>query len=417
MGSAGDVFPYIPINRQLMERGHTVTYICNVEHEQWIRGAGFEFLPVDLAFSKVADGEELWKPLAGLRILMEAMFRVMPETYRMIEEKHVPGQTVLLAPFSSFSARFAQEKLGIPLVSIHLQPAMLRTSNVPMAGLPRVFSRLVTRLRNRLIDRLFLDPMLLPPLNRFRSGIGLPPIRRGFFDWVLSPQLGLGLFPDWFTAPQPDWPANTYLTGFPLFDRITELPQEVLDYLDEGEPPIVFTAGTAMRFASRFFAVAAEVCRNLNRRGMLLTSFSEQVPADLPAGVRHFRYASFTDLLPRAAALVHHGGIGTTAQAFAAGIPQLIVPFAFDQPENAVHMRQTGCGDWIASAKLSAPLATEKLRHLLTSAEVAANCRLYAAKIEQTDPITLACDRIESLMPASRGAALQPDAVLALEAV
>ena len=78
---------------------------------------------------------------------------------------------------------------------------------------------------------------------------------------------------------------------------------------------------------------------------MFLTQYPEQLPARLPNGVRHFNYIPFSTVLPRAAAFVHHGGIGTTAQALAAGVPQLVVPLAHDQPDNAVRIRHLGVGD------------------------------------------------------------------------
>ena len=113
-----------------------------------------------------------------------------------------------------------------------------------------------------------------------------------------------------------------------------------------GEPPIVFTPGSAMYHGQDFFRASVEACKQLNRRGILLTRHAEQIPADLPATIRHFSYAPFSLLLPRAAALVHHGGIGTSAQAMAAGCRQLITPFAHDQFDNADRLRRLGEGIW-----------------------------------------------------------------------
>ena len=87
------------------------------------------------------------------------------------------------------------------------------------------------------------------------------------------------------------------------------------EWLDAGEPPIAFTAGSAMVHAREFFAASIEACESLNRRGLVLTRFGDQLPRELPPSVKHVEYAPFGSLLPRCAALVHHGGIGTTAQA------------------------------------------------------------------------------------------------------
>ena len=93
-----------------------------------------------------------------------------------------------------------------------------------------------------------------------------------------------------------------------------------------GDPPVVLVAGSGNRQATRFFSAAVEACHRLGCRGMLLTRYAEQCPQRLPPGVRHFDYAPLSHVLPRPAALVHHGGIGTAAQGLASGRPQLVMP-------------------------------------------------------------------------------------------
>src|SRR5262249_32355180 len=148
------------------------------------------------------------------------------------------------------------------------------------------------------------------------------------------------LFPEWFGPPQPDWPPNVTMTSFPLFDErgLAELPTDVETFLAAGTPPIVFTPGSAMKQGRAFFTTAVEACVRLGRRGVLLTRFGEQVPPSWPEGIRHFEYVPFSQVFPRAAAVVHHGGIGTTSQCLAAGVPQLIMHMAHDQPDNAARI-------------------------------------------------------------------------------
>jgi UDP:flavonoid glycosyltransferase YjiC (YdhE family) len=256
------------------------------------------------------------------------------------------------------------------------------------------------------LDKHVFDPVIAPRLNAFRSEIGLPPVRRVLREWIHSPQMVIGMFPEWFAKPQPDWPRNTHLTGFPFSDPsegASELPPDVMDFLARGEPPVVFTLGTAMTFARTFFEVSAEVCRKTGRRGIFLTQFPDQVPAQLPPQVRHFSYVPFGRLLPRTAALVHHGGIGTVAQALAAGVPQLITPFNFDQPDNAARVRRLGAGDSLRPGSYTAPRVSRRLEALLTSPSVAEKCRNTAAKLRENDAVQHTCRLIESLacVPAS----------------
>jgi UDP:flavonoid glycosyltransferase YjiC (YdhE family) len=257
---------------------------------------------------------------------------------------------VVAAASLAFGARIAQERLGIPTATVHLQPGVFRSTHLPPvlpgppvpAWAPRPWKRFVYWAA----DRLVIDPALAPEINAFRTELGLPPVRRLFHGWWNSPQLVLGLFPAWFGPPQPDWPPQTVLTGFPLYDErgATEAPGELHAFLDAGEPPVVFTPGSAMRHGRAFFAESVAACGLLGRRGLLLTRYREQVPPDLPEGVRHFEYVPFSQLLPRAAALVHHGGIGTLAQGLAAGVPQLVMPMGFDQPDNAARVVHAGAG-------------------------------------------------------------------------
>jgi len=248
-------------------------------------------------------------------------------------------------------------------------------------------------------DRLVTDPIVVPPLNRFRAELELAPVRRPFAGWIHSPDLVIGLFPEWFAALQPDWPSNTHLTGFPLFDEtgLREIPSELESFLTSGPPPIVFTWGTGMRFGRNFFEVSTQVCRAIGQRGVLLTQYSDQVPASLPDGVRHFEYVPFSKVLPRSLALVHHGGIGTSAQALAAGIPQLVVPWGHDQPDNAVRLTRLGVGSVVSRKDYKKRTVVRALDRLLHSKEVAGNCRSFASKIAQTQPLSEACRLIELL--------------------
>jgi UDP:flavonoid glycosyltransferase YjiC (YdhE family) len=185
-----------------------------------------------------------------------------------------------------------------------------------------------------------------------------------------SPQLNLCLFPDWFARPQPDWPPQTQLTGFVYYDRQgdgDDLPNTVNEFINAGSPPIIFTPGTAMKHANQFFLDCVEACGRLRRRGILLTGHPEQLPDELPADIRHFAYLPFSKVLPRTAALVHHGGIGTTAGAIAAGIPQVIRPMAHDQPDTAARVERLGIGVSLPPGKFNAASLAGKLDTLMTS--------------------------------------------------
>jgi UDP:flavonoid glycosyltransferase YjiC (YdhE family) len=162
-------------------------------------------------------------------------------------------------------------------------------------------------------------------------------------------------------------------------------------------PPLVFTPGTAMAHGRAFFAAAIEAGQRLERPVLLLTRYPEQLPARLPAGIVHRTYIPLGQLLPWAAALIHHGGIGTTAQALAAGIPQLVMPMSHDQPDNAARIERLGVGLRLAPGAFNGRRVAGALRRLLTEPIVARRCRTIAARCDGDRALAETCQLIEAL--------------------
>ncbi|MEM1013565.1 MAG: nucleotide disphospho-sugar-binding domain-containing protein, partial [Planctomycetota bacterium] len=184
----------------------------------------------------------------------------------------------------------------------------------------------------------------------------------------------------------------------PLYDErdTQQLPADLAAFLDEGDPPIAFTPGSAMFFGEAFFKAAVEACQRLGRRGLLLTRHADHLPSDLPTGVRHVAFAPFSGLLPRCAAVVHHGGIGTLSQGFAAGIPQIVMPMAHDQPDNARRLIDLGVGGAIVPKRFKPGRLATLLKRLLNDPAVADRCRSLATKVTAHDGLARAADEVEA---------------------
>jgi len=259
-------------------------------------------------------------------------------------------------------------------------------------------------------DRWFVGPLIAPTVNQLRGELGLPPVSRIYTKWNQSPQLVIGMFPDWFGAPQPDWPPQTHLVGFPLYDPrpAPGLSEELNNFLNAGDPPIVFAPGSANSQAAAFFRTSVEVCRRLGRRGILLTKFPAQVPPGLPPTVRHFDFVPFGLVLPRAAALLHHGGIGSCAQGLAAGLPQLVMAMAFDQLDNGQRLARLGVGAVLRVSQFRAPRVAAMLEPLLTSRAVANRARELAGRTNGPASLAAACEHLETLHRSSAGAPAAP---------
>jgi rhamnosyltransferase subunit B len=404
IGSAGDVHPFIGLGLALRARGHRATLLTNPYFEGLIKQQGLGFLPVGTIqdFEEAIEDPNLWHVRKGFRVVARRV--IVPATaeiYRLIES-HADADTVVAASGISFGARVAQEKLKLPTATVHLQPALFRSlidqgvmGNMRIsAAQPMWFKQALFRL----IDWAAIDYELKRPLNEFRSALDLPPVNRVLLQWMHSPQCIISLFPDWFATKQADWPPQTHLVGFPLWDAGGRtVSREAQDFLEAGEPPIIFTAGSAAATRQRFFIESVEAARQLKRRAMLVTNFPQQLPRDLPIGVEAFGYLPFSEVLPRAALLVYHGGIGTLAQTIHAGIPHLVVPNGHDQFDNGWRIEQLGLGRTIPQTRYRAEHAAAEIQAMLSDRSLAARAHEYAARIDSVLALTRACELIEEL--------------------
>ncbi len=404
IGSSGDVHPFVGLGRALQARGHRVTLVTNGYFEPLARQAGFEFEPLGTAedYLAVLRDPAVWHPAKGFPIVIEwGVLKPLRAIYELLESRYVPGETVVAAPLLAFGARIAQEKLGIPLVSITLQPAMFRglsrVSKLPSLPVSNRMPKLWNQWLYWLIDVGVIDRLIAPETNAFRAELGLPPARRFFHDWWFSPDRIVGLFPDWYAPPPDDWPAQLRLTGFPLYDESESTPvaPEVEEFLAEGEPPVVFTPGSGMRHGKEFFEAAADACRRLGRRAALVTRFHDQVPARLPEGIRAFDFVPFSRLFPRSAAVVHHGGIGTSAQGLAAGVPQLLMPMAYDQLDNAARLERLGVSRTIPPRRFKGSAVADALHRILNAPDLSLRCREIAGRLRDANPLPETCRLIE----------------------
>jgi UDP:flavonoid glycosyltransferase YjiC (YdhE family) len=408
LGSSGDVHPFVGIGLALRQRGHRVTLLTNGHFEPLVRQAGLDFHPVGSAadYERATEDPDLWHPRRGLEVCWRKVFEpAMKPTYDFIAKAAALEKCVVVASPFAFGARLAQEKMGVPLLTAVLQPAMLRTCHgefdVGGTKIPRWLPMSGRRWLWGMVDRLLLDRLFCPALNGFRRQMGLQPVKNILGGWIHSPDRCIALFPEWFAPPQPDWPRQLVMTGFPLFDEaaLRGKPLELGNFLAEGDRPIVFTPGSAMRHARRFFEVSLEACLMLKRRAVFLTPYADQVPARLPPAVRHFDYVPFSFLLDHAAALVHHGGIGTCAQAMKAGIPQLIVPMAFDQFDNASRVEALGLGCSVRPARYTKSVVAERLSQLMQAGSVKARCGEVATRFHNGNPLSDICDLVKEAHP------------------
>lgn len=417
-GSAGDTFPFLGLGRRLACRGHQVSVVANGHFAGAIQDAGLGYHEQGTAeeYLEAINDPNIWHPKKGFQAVVG--HAKMPETVErqhalVVEHFRRNPSLVVVGGTLALGARVARETHGVRLATVHLSPIVfLSVEEPPVAAqitIPRWWPRSWVRCLYWLGTRFMINPVMHRCVGAFRQELGLPRTTRYFQEWIHSPELVLGLFPPWFARPASDWPPQTELTGFPLHDVAGDQPlaREVRDYLKAGTPPVVITFGSGMRVGRRLFGAAIQACQRLGRRGMILTPFPEQLPDPLPHDMQRFDYVPLTALLPHAAALVHHGGIGTTAQGLRAGVPQLITPLAHDQYDNAARVKRLHAGDVLPAGHLTVRRLTRLLDGVLNSAELKAGAERAADQLRSGDGLEQACVLLEQFAerprPKSRG--------------
>jgi UDP:flavonoid glycosyltransferase YjiC (YdhE family) len=401
MGTDGDVFPFIGLALQLRARGHQVTLAAPEPYRNLAADLGLGVCPLVTAeeTGRMLADPDLWHPLRSGPMMARWGAGLLPLQYELLAALAAGPGSVLVANPGVLAARLVQEKRLCPMATLLLQPGLVPSMSAPpemSAGLtlPRWAPPPVGRLYWAALDAVgYL--VVGGPLNRLRSTLGLRPVRR-VFRWWLSPELIIGLFPPWYAAPQPDWPARLQLAGFGRYDGDLggDLADDIRSFCQAGPPPVAFTLGTGMTHGAAFFRAAAAACELLGARGLLLTKYPHQIPARLPRGVRHCAFAPFRHLLPLCGAVVHHGGIGTTAAALAAGTPQVVLPLAWDQPDNARRVQALGVGIRLGPRQRMAGHLARALWRLMTS-EVRARCRAVADRVGKEDGLEVAAQWVE----------------------
>ncbi|MDB6063673.1 MAG: glycosyltransferase family 1 protein [Verrucomicrobiaceae bacterium] len=401
VGSHGDIIPIIELAKALRERGHDPLFLVHVIFEQLVRDAGIAVITYgalkDQEILRDADIVHEWR---AHRVLAQVIADTTPVAYRALTEavSAGPRPTAVIGNTVAFACHLLRETHAIPCVTIHYAPSVLRSNEAP-ARLSRYKISLpsaVFPIAWRALDRWFVDPLYAAPLNRQRAIIGLAPIKRVIHDWIHQADLVLGMFPELFTETPSDWPAGIQLTGFPLqqLQPLEQLTAAAEIFLTAGEAPIGFTAGTHTATAREFFDVSLAACRQLGRRGIFLTRFADQIPPLLPAEIAHFAYVPFPSLLPRLAAFVHHGGIGSTSQALLAGVPQLIRPTSFDQFDNSSRTCALGVAKEVLAHKYVPNTVATTLNALTQSATIRSNCINLSQRLMQSDGVYNACEAI-----------------------
>ena len=414
-GSSGDVNPYIGLSLALKQRGHGPIIATSEYYRTPIERAGIEFRAVRPVFDPTDPGvvAAIMDPVRGGEYLVcDIAMANVRDSFADLRDAATGADLLLTHPLT-FAGRLVAETLGLRWLSSVLAPmSFFSAHDLPVfAAAPQVHaarhlglgaSRSLIRMA-KLAARHWADPA-----RALRAELGLPEAPDPIFEGQHAPRGVLALFTRVLAEPQPDWPANTHITGSVFHDGAgssSDLPRALAQFLEGGPPPIVFTLGTsAVGAAGRFYEQSAAAARQLGRRAVLLVGHDprNRLPDPVPEDICVCDYAPYSTLFPRAAAVVHQGGIGTTAQVLRAGKPMLVVPYAHDQPDNAFRVERLGVARVLYPKHYRSARVVDALGSLLSDRAVAETSARVAASVRSEDGPATAIALIEAELGAAR---------------
>ena len=411
-GSYGDVNPYLGLAVALRARGHAPVLAIPSYYRAAVEREGLEHAPVgpDVEPGDTTLVARIMDARRGTEFLLrELLAPAVERTYEQLRAA-ASGADLLVTHPVTFAGPVLAEVTGIPWVSTVLAPASFMSEHDPFVMPPAPWlkqvervSRWPTVLLMRLAHR--MTRAWMAPVDALRARLGLPRAQHPVFEGQHSPTLVLALFSRVLAEPQVDWPPNVSITGHVFYDagHGGSLEPALARFLDDGEPPLVFTLGSsAVMAAGRFYEESVEAARRLGRRAVLLAGpdRAAQLATSLPPGMLAVDAAPHSLLMPRAAAIVQQCGIGTLAQALRAGRPILGVPFAHDQPDNAWRATRLGVARTIPARRYDARRAQRELGHLLEHRPYAARADAVGQRVREEDGAASACDAIEHVLRA-----------------
>ena len=415
-GSLGDLHPFIALGLALKARGVQAEIATSVEYGDKVQAEG-------LVFHRVGPGVErlsadLGMDLAGLteaiarsdRFLFEKVMLPYLEDWTREVEVVARGSAAVVGATFAAGAAMAAELAGAPYVSAALQPTVVFSAYDP-PYLPRApwlrpasggAQLWLTKATIRLARA--STAHWTKPINRVRSALGLPHSDANLlFDGANRADLALALYSPLLSPVQPDAPPGFTVTGYAAYDSeaggASVMPRELERFLADGPAPVVFTLGSAaVHIPGGFYVESLKAARRMGRRAVLLVGPEGDLGVADGRDVIAIPYAPFSRLFPRAAALVHQGGVGTTQQALRAGRPQLVVPHLGDQFDNGVRVARLGAGAVLGRERYRAERVAEGLERLLSDPVMAETAGRLGVVTSQEDGAGVAAGHILSTL-------------------
>ena len=426
-GSRGDVQPYIALGRGLKAAGHTVRITTHRIFANLVRKHELDYSPMEGDPKEVLLEQAIVNlgnnPVRVNRWIVENFRPVMDRVFLATLEG-AKGADVLLNSALSFAGWHVAEKLNIPAIAAYLQPVTPTrafhgmSSPLPPAWLP--FRGLYNLLSTKFANQFFFT-MTRPLTNACRKEIlGLPPLSAAYYWGVDSASATVPILYGYSPSviPKPlDWEDYQQVTGYWFLDDAQSYrpPRKLTAFLESGPPPVYVGFGSMVDHEreemNRLIVDAVGIAR---QRAILLGGWSDLGSMSMPDSILRVDSVPHDWLFPRVAAVVHHGGAGTTAAGLRAGVPAVIVPFTVDQPFWGWRVHELGVGPkWILRKKLTAEKLAAAIDQAVHDQAMARRANALGKMIRTEDGLRTAVQLVEQFMRLpSPGSAIPPRAKL-----
>jgi rhamnosyltransferase subunit B len=410
-GSPGDLHPFLAIGAELRARGHQPIVATSALYRDQVAAAGLGFASVRPDRSSGQQDPDFLDRVIRDRVTPAAVFRAMflPSLRDSLEDllDAMVGADAAVTHTLASAARLAAESRGLPWVSAVMQPmGYLSAHEPPLIGPPAISwvlrslgpaaTRPVLNLARWLTDSWATE------WHNLRAELGLTPVNdHPLWEGQHSPDRSLGLFPQVLGEPQPDWPTQARVTGFPFYrPPYHSLDPALRQFLENGRPPLVFTLGTtAINDPGSFFEESRAVIRRLGQRAVFFVGDGRKETCEDASGdVIAVSYAPHDLVFPFARAIVHQGGIGTLSEALLAGKPMLIMPYGHDQADNAWRASRLSVARVVSRGRYRADVVGRELSRLLDDPLPRAAALHVSREVSRERGVQRAADLIEAAL-------------------
>ena len=420
-GSLGDMHPMNALGIELKKRGHEVIYAAMEFYREKIETLGFEMRPMrpHLDPKDKALASQLMDARKGSELLLRKF--ILPNLRPMYEDllEAVRDADLMISSEVVFVADAVARKTGVKWITTTLAPGTMLSIHDPFVP-PNVpwlkhfrflgsgFHNVMYGFVRRMIKSWFAE------YRAFRRELGLSENHDPLFG-EKSDLLNLAMFSRVLGKPQPDWHSPTLQTGFCFYDGqddLGKMPEGLSEFLETGEPPIVFTLGSAAVMDARdFYEESARAAKILGKRAVLLYGIFNEITKsvesrewriesgrNIKSNIAAFDYAPYSQVFPKAACVVHQGGVGTTAQVLRGGVPHLFMPYSHDQPDNAARCERIGVARVISREEYKGETAARELEKLLLNPSYKNNASQNSKIVNSERGTQTACDAIEEIL-------------------